>query len=288
MRARVFGTQIQCRSWSVLTILVAFCLNAHADLERCKGSFKTARLSKDQLLKTWGKEKAYTEGLAFSDGLLYESVGLVGHSQLRSFNPKYASTKVVRDLPNYFAEGIAVYKGHIYQITQNQNSVIEHIPNGPYAIIQPPTGVNGWGLAELDGQLVKSDGTSKLQFLDPETFDTNKTITVHTNDTVYDQINALSSAHGYILANIYYYDWIALINPKSGCVEKAIDLSALRTADTKDASGAVCPPASTPCDPAKQPGDFVANGIAFDSTNDELYITGKNWPYIYVVKFPLF
>ena len=135
-------------------------------------------------------------------------------------------------------------------------------------------------LVNVGGELIESNGSATLRFLDPETLHHRRHVKVRMGKDPLPGLNELEAAHDRILANVYGADWIAEIDPGTGCVRRTIDLSSLRSPETNDPFEAKC--AGKIC----VNEDFVLNGIAFDEAKGDLYITGKNWPYIYVFKFP--
>jgi glutaminyl-peptide cyclotransferase len=184
----------------------------------------------------------------------------------------------------FFGEGLTELNSRIYQMTYKENTMFTYSTNA--GVVRPEhvmafAGGEEWGLTQIDDQLVVSNGSAKLRFVDPTSLQTTREIQVRHDGKAFNMLNELEAAHGQILANIFGADWVAMINPKNGCIEGTIDLSQLKTNDLEDASEAQC--AAEKC----VKGDFATNGIAFDSKKDELYFTGKNWPYIFVFKYPL-
>ncbi|MGZ3723677.1 MAG: glutaminyl-peptide cyclotransferase [Bdellovibrionales bacterium] len=259
--------------WSLLTILGPMGAGA---AEVCAPPRLETKLIRAQGVKI-AKEKGYTQGLFFARGNLYESLGLKGRSALRRIDPYTAMPTTLRVIdPKYFAEGLTEVNGVIVQLTYQQDVAFMYGAND--VMISHPG--EAWGLTQMNGELIQSDGSSTLSFLDPVTLAKRHSIRVHDNKKYYNNLNELEAARGIILANIFGEDWIAMINPTTGCMFGRIDLSALRTPETHDPTDAKCKEAVC----VKE--DFAANGIAYDEMKDELYFTGKNWPYIFVFKFP--
>lgn len=280
MRKDVFKMLRQCQSWSFLVILVALFFTRANAAELCNGPLSQVQLSRAQAVRVIAKEKGYTEGLIFSNGFLIESLGIYGQSSLRQIDPNTGMAKTLRTLDGkFFGEGLAEVNQRLFQLTYKENVVFTYGQKAEGDETRPLKG-EGWGLTQLQGQLVMSNGSNKLRFLDAKTLAVKREIEVHHGGRSYKMLNELESAHGMILANIYGADWVAIINPETGCLEGSIDLSGLRTASMQDAADAKC------TDGKCTNWDFVANGIAFDEKRDELYFTGKNWPYIFVFKFP--
>jgi len=273
--------------WSSLTFL-----GSAGAAELCPATQIEVKLSKAQAIRTIAKEKAYTEGLVYSNGVLFESVGLKGHSELREIDPYTGIRKTLHKVnTDYFAEGLAeAGGGKMIQLTFQENVAMIYDHGRLEQTVAHPG--EGWGLTQLNGELVKSDGSDKLTFLDPRTLEAKRTITVHDNKMKYKMLNELESARGMILANIFGQDWVAMINPVNGCVIGKIGLSQLRLPQTYDRKDALCYALENPTRAMKAKDikcvreDFATNGIAYDEVKDELYFTGKNWPYIFVFKFP--
>jgi glutamine cyclotransferase len=178
-----------------------------------------------------------------------------------------------------FAEGLAEIGGRMVQLTYKEKIafVLSGDPSTDLTLAQPG---EGWGLTALNGELVKSDGSARLTFLNPTTLTVKRSLGVHEGSKDLLLLNELEAARGMILANVFTQDFVAMINPANGCVFGKIDLSALRAEALRDTSDAKCDGASCVRD------DFATNGIAYDNVKDELYFTGKNWPFIFVFKFP--
>jgi glutamine cyclotransferase len=221
-----------------------------------------------QVINMWNHDPyAFTQGLVFWDGKLLESTGEEGRSSLRRVEPKTGKILKKVDVPlPYFAEGIAVLNGKIYQLTWQHGRgfiydarTLERVGDFKYE-------GEGWGLT-TDGQsLILSDGSSQLRFLDPASFRLTKTITVVDNKAPVDQLNELEWVQGEIYANIWHDQKIAVINPQTGRVTAWIDLTGLM-------------PESELQDP-----EAVLNGIAYDTEGGRLFVTGKLWPRLFEIK----
>ena len=213
--------------------------------------------------------KAYTQGLEFDGEDLYESTGQYGQSSLRKLDLKQG--KVLRNEPldnAFFAEGLTVFKDKIIQLTWRENTGLVYDKESFELIdqFQYDQSMQGWGLCTDDKWLYKSDGTQKIWRLDPETYKELDYIEVYTDKLKVDQINELEWVEGKIYANIYQKDAIAIVDPQSGAVEGVINLKGLQKEVTQH-----------------QQLD-VLNGIAYDGTPDQLYITGKNWDQIFKIQ----
>jgi glutamine cyclotransferase len=211
--------------------------------------------------------KAYTQGLVFHDGTLYESTGQYGESSLRKVELKKGKVKKKLDVPGqYFAEGLALFNGKLYQLTwQHGKGFIYDLKDFKLEGEFNYDG-EGWGLT-TDGQsLILSDGTNQLRFIDPATFRVIKTISVLDGEQPITELNELEYIHGSIYANVWKMDRIARIDPRTGRILAWIDLAGLRPEETLRNS------------------ENVLNGIAYDAANDHLYVTGKRWPKIFEIR----
>jgi glutamine cyclotransferase len=209
---------------------------------------------------------AFTQGLLYADGLFYESAGLYGQSTLRKVDPETGAVLLEKRLDaQYFAEGLALLEGKLYQLTWKENTGFIYDPQDfrQLGTFSYPT--EGWGLTTDGSSLILSDGSATLYFLDPQTLQTTRALQVNLDGAPLDRLNELEYIRGEIYANIWYKDLIARIDPASGEVVGVIDCGSLR-----DGEGAPAP-------------NDVLNGIAYDARGDRLYLTGKNWPWIYEV-----
>lgn len=222
-----------------------------------------------EVVNTWPHDaKAYTQGLVFHDGKLLESTGQEGKSSLRNVEPETGKILKKVDIPRpYFAEGITLFKGKIYQLTwQHQRGFIYDAGSfkklGEFSYES-----EGWGLTNDGKFLILSDGTSRIRFLDPDNFQVTRTIAVidRPNSPVAG-INELEYVQGEIYANIWHDERIARIDPQTGRVTGWIDLTGLRarTQVTEE--------------------EAVLNGIAYDETSNRLFVTGKLWPKLYEIR----
>lgn len=221
-----------------------------------------------EILNTYPHDPAaFTQGLIYLDGELYEGTGLYGQSSLRQVDLETGT--VLENSPiaaEYFGEGITIFDGKIYQLTwQNQTGFIYDQDSfeltGTFSY---PT--EGWGLTHDGSQLIMSDGTNNLYFLDPDTLEVNGRIPVQDQGTPIVRLNELEYINGEIYANIWQTNKIVRINPETGLVTAWIDLTGL------------LPPESL-----TQHAD-VLNGIAYDSENGRLFVTGKLWPLLFEIK----
>jgi glutaminyl-peptide cyclotransferase len=209
---------------------------------------------------------AFTEGLVYSNGFLYESTGLEGQSTLRKVDLNSGGVLQQYSLPaQYFGEGIAIVNNIIIQLTWQSHIGFIYDKN-TFALLGNFTyATAGWGLTYDENQLIMSDGTDNLYFLNTTTFQRTGQIQVHDGNASVVNINELEYVNGDVYANIWETNKIAVINPENGQVKAWIDLTGL--------------PAPT------SNGDNVLNGIAYDQQNSRLFVTGKEWPNLYQIKF---
>jgi glutamine cyclotransferase len=222
-----------------------------------------------RIVQTYPHDTAiFTEGLFLEGADLYESTGHYSHSAWLHTNLSSGKMLSKHVLPShYFAEGIAILGNHLYQLTyQSHHGFVYNKQTQTIEKTFTYSG-EGWGLT-TDGQsLIMSNGTATLSFLDPTTFAIKRQIVVHTDDTNMGFINSLAYVKGVIYANIWLTDIIAMISPETGRIMGWIDFTGLRPAETR------------------QNNDSVLNGIAYDESDQTFLVTGKNWPYMYKVKF---
>jgi glutamine cyclotransferase len=221
-----------------------------------------------EVVNVWPHDRdAFTQGLVFRDGKLLESTGQEGKSSLRSVELETGKVLKKVDVPSpYFAEGITLLRGKIYQLTwQHQQGFIydqwtfEKVGTFAYQ-------GEGWGLTTDGESLIESDGSNQIKFIDPNDFHVRRTIAVLDRGTPVMEINELEFVRGEIFANIWHDDRIARIDPKTGRVTGWINLKGLL-------------PASEIRDE-----EAVLNGIAYDETNDRLFVTGKLWPKLFEIR----
>ena len=210
---------------------------------------------------------AFTQGLVFLDGHLWESTGQHGTSSLRKVELK--SGRVLRSVSlakEYFGEGMTILRGKVFQITwQNGEAFVYGLDDFRRLKTFRYAG-EGWGLTHDNDSLIMSDGTSRLKFLDPETFAVRRVLNVADGGSPVTQLNELEYVRGEIFANVWQDDRIARIDPKTGRVTGWIDLSGL-----------------LPESERAQETD-VLNGIAYDQSGDRLFGTGKLWPKLYEIR----
>lgn len=210
---------------------------------------------------------AFTQGLVFADGIFYESTGLNGQSTLRKVTPE--TGKVIQQIavePQYFAEGLALVGDELLQLTwQSQvgfaydKTTLKRLRTFTY-----PT--EGWGMAYDGAELVMSDGSSHLFFLDPKTQKTIRDLPVTDGGRPVERLNELEFIRGELWANVWQTDRIARIDPRNGHVTGWIDLTGLLRPE------------------ARGPEGDVLNGIAWDRAGDRVFVTGKKWPWMFQIE----
>jgi len=209
---------------------------------------------------------AFTEGLVFFNGDLYESTGLAGQSSLRQV--ALATGVVLRSqslAPNLFGEGLTVFDNRLIQLTWQSHVGYVYRLDDFAALGQFNYTGEGWGLTQDGQRLIMSDGSSTLRFLDPQTFAETGRLLVRANGADVTLLNELEFVDGQIYANIWKTDRIARIDPHTGQVVGWIDLSGLIS----------LPPLSNP--------EAVLNGIAYDPARQRLFVTGKLWPRLFEI-----
>ena len=210
---------------------------------------------------------AFTQGLVFLDGVLWESTGLNGQSSLRKVDLKTGAVlKRVEVAAQYFAEGLAILSNKMFQLTwQNHKGFVYDLMSFEKKQEFSYEG-EGWGLATDGQQLILSDGTDQIRFLDPATFAVKRTIHVSGMGHVIDRLNELEYIKGEIYANIWGTDFIVRIDPATGNLTGVIDFTGLLPLADRNGN------------------NDVLNGIAYDTAQDRLFVTGKRWPKLFEVR----
>jgi glutaminyl-peptide cyclotransferase len=209
---------------------------------------------------------AFTQGLVYLDGALYEGTGLNGRSTIRKVRLENGEVLQQQALDQqYFGEGIAIWKKSLIQLTyKTEIGFVYDLATFKRTKTFNYTG-EGWGLTHDDTRLIMSDGSPALRFLDPETLKETGRIVVKDAGQPVEELNELEVVKGEIFANIWQTSRIARIAPRTGQVTGWIDLSGLL--DPRDAAGV-----------------DVLNGIAYDAAGDRLFVTGKLWPKLFEIR----
>ncbi|SRR5579871_300258 len=211
--------------------------------------------------------KAFTQGLVYYEGFLYEGTGELGRSSIRKVELETGKVVQNRSLPpDFFGEGIAILGGKLYELTwQNKLAMVYDLKT--FDVLNRFTyDTEGWGLTTDGKSLIMSDGTSTLYFRDPATFAVTRKIEVRDGASRVDQLNELEWVNGEIYSNVWKTDRMVRISPRDGRVIGWIDLSGLLT-------------------PQEQAGHIdVLNGIAYDAAGKRLFVTGKWWPKLFEIQ----
>lgn len=212
--------------------------------------------------------RAYTQGLVYRDGFLYESTGLNGRSTLRKVRLQTGEVLQQHRLDaRHFGEGLVDWRNRLIQLTWQSNVgfVYDLATFKPVGTFTYPG--EGWGLTHDGQRIIMSDGQpgGELRFLDPDTLRETGRLTVRDAGRPVANLNELEFVRGEIFANIYQTERVARIDPATGAVVGWVDLSGLLT-------------------PAERPGTDVLNGIAYDPAGDRLFVTGKLWPRLFEIR----
>ena len=209
--------------------------------------------------------QAFTQGLEFHDGDLYESTGLKGKSSLRRVELRTGRILQIHRLPSeYFGEGITILGDKIYQLTWQNGVCFVYDKRTFRQITQFRYDGEGWGLTNDGKHLIMSDGSEVITFRDPDTFAEVRRITVRAQGKPVKNLNELEYIEGEIWANIWYSDIIARIDPSTGIVKAWVDMEGLPVPN-RDI-------------------EAVLNGIAYDRQNKRIFVTGKNWSKLFEIE----
>jgi len=218
---------------------------------------------------------SYTEGLEWHDSTLYESTGNKGQSKLARVSLSTGKDIQKIDIgKDYFGEGITVLNGKIYQLTYEEGKCFVYDFKTFKKLKEFSYSGEGWGMTNDGKYLIMDDSSNNLYYRDPETFQVVKSIGVTDNNGPLAKINELEYADGVIYANVWLTNYIVKIDPASGNVLAKADFSYVLN---KYAPGALTD--------EQQANYAVLNGIAYDSVGKRFFVTGKNWPKLFEVKF---
>jgi glutamine cyclotransferase len=220
-----------------------------------------------QVARTYPHDRtAFTQGLLWADGWLYESTGLYGASSLRRVDLETGQVKQRIDLAqSFFGEGLALLGGRLIQLTWRSGQGFVYDRESFATVDRFTYATEGWGLTTDGYRLILSDGTSILYLLDPETYAESGQLEVHDERGPVNRLNELEYVEGEIWANIWMSDRIARISPRTGRVTGWIELVGLLPA-------------------ADRAGTDVLNGIAYDRSGGRLFVTGKFWPRLFEIE----
>jgi glutaminyl-peptide cyclotransferase len=214
-------------------------------------------------------DKRYIQGFEFYKGILYESTGEYNRSSLKKIDPKTGKLIQTKDIVSYFAEGITILNGNLFLLSYREGHTEVFNPdNFAKKNITFTYENEGWGLTNDGKSLIMSNGSEKLFYRNPITFNIEKELTVTYDGNPLEYINELEYVDGKIYANIYGIGKIVVINASSGVIEAEIDASVLDCAQLPQTDK-----------------EAVLNGIAYNPDSKTFYITGKRCPNIYEVAF---
>ena len=209
---------------------------------------------------------AFTQGLVYRDGFLYESTGLQGQSTLRKLEIETGRVVQRREMaPDIFAEGLTIWNNTLVQLTwQHRMAFVYALTTfAPQSTLAYEG--EGWGLTHDGTRLILSDGNAVLRFLEPASGRETGRVPVTDNGRPVVDLNELEFVRGSVLANVWHTDRIAVIDPATGNVTAWLDLTGLRPASSR------------------QDAEAVLNGIAYDEARDRLFVTGKRWPTLFEI-----
>jgi glutamine cyclotransferase len=228
---------------------------------------QTARVDSYRVVATYPHDTgAFTQGLEYIDGRFYEGTGLNGQSSIRVVTP--ATGAVVKKQPidyMYFGEGITVFGGKLYELTWQNATAFVYDAKTFQRIGEFHYSGEGWGLTHDAAQLIMSDGTPSLRFLDPATFKELGRVYVRDGSRPVPELNELEYIEGEVWANVWRTNLIARINPQTGQVNSFVDMSGLLK-------------------PSEEQGVDVLNGIAYDAKGKRVFVTGKKWPKLFEIQ----
>ncbi|MCK5029628.1 MAG: glutaminyl-peptide cyclotransferase [Bacteroidales bacterium] len=222
-----------------------------------------------KLVKTYPHDKsAFTQGLIYEDGIMYEGTGQRKESVLKKID--FETGKLISELSlpaEYFGEGITIFKDKIIQLTWTSQTGFVYDKKSFKLITTLKYPTQGWGITTDGKSLIMSDGSHNIHFLDPEYFNETGKVEVYDNKGLVDSLNELEYINGLVYANVFQTKEIIAFDPETGKVVKRIDCSSIVPKGYKNEQ------------------NNVLNGIAYDKENDRYFITGKRWPELYEVQF---
>jgi len=258
-----------CSLWTATAVAISAVLPfGHPAISRAQApQAARAAIYGYQVVRSYPHDpKAFTQGLQYVDGFLYEGTGLNGSSSIRKVKLETGEVIQRHDVPKqYFGEGIAVWKSSLIELTWQSNVALVYDRATFRQIKTFPYQGEGWGLTDDGTSLIMSDGTDELRFLDPETFKERRRLKVTAVGQPLRNLNELEYVKGEVLANVWTTDYIARISPTTGIVSGYVDMRGLLT-------------------PQDSGGVDVLNGIAYDAKGDRLFVTGKLWPKLFEIR----
>ena len=249
------------------TLLTTLVLNAQGSNPVPPATSKAPRSGYTVVRSYPHDPKAFTQGLEYFDGFLYEGTGLKGRSTVRKV--ELETGKVVQQEtihPQYFGEGITISQGKLFQVTWQDRMGFVYDAKTLKPVRTFTYFGEGWGLTHDPGGLIMSDGSSTLRFLELTRFQERRRLKVTDGGVPVERLNELEWVRGEIWANVFETDFIVRISPKDGRVLGWIDLKGLMGAPT-----------------AKLSAEAVLNGVAYDSQKNRIFVTGKLWPRVFEI-----
>jgi glutaminyl-peptide cyclotransferase len=250
-----------------LTLLLPRPVQPHAGELFGQAAQETIPVLHTQVVKTYPHDPhAFTQGLEYFEGFLYESTGETGQSSLRKVDLQTGKVLQKVDLSSqYFGEGLSIFRGKIYQLTWLSHTGFVYDLRSFKKLREFSYYGEGWGLAHDSANLILSDGTNRLRFLDAETFAEVRSLEVYAGKEAVTNLNELEVIEGDIYANVWHANRIARIDAQSGAVRAWIDCASLVAQEQKHP-------------------ESVLNGIAFDARRKRLFVTGKDWAHLFEIR----
>jgi glutamine cyclotransferase len=229
---------------------------------------RSAPIYSYRIINTYPHDRgAFTQGLVYQDDIFYEGTGLWGESSLRKVIPETGEVVQYYALPGeYFGEGITIFGDEIIQLTWRSQIGFVYDKDSFEQLDTFTYPTEGWGITHDGTKLIMSDGTATLHFWDPETFEEIGQVQVYDDKNPVVRLNELEYIDGEVYANVWQTNYVVRIEPQTGEVIAWIDLSELLSPEDYT-----------------QPVD-VLNGIAYDTENDRLFVTGKWWPKLFEIE----
>ena len=216
---------------------------------------------------------AYTQGLEYKNGYLYESTGRNGESTLRKVELETGKVLQKIDLDEkYFGEGMTIFNNKIYWLTWHARKgfIYDFETFKQLGSFNYTNSNQGWGLTHNGSELIKTDGSNKIWFLDANNQQEKRSVQVYTNKYPVDNLNEIELINGKVYANKWQQNSIVILNPETGVVEGVANLNGLRDIVAKDQT--------------LETQDDVLNGIAYDAENNRLFVTGKHWGKLFEIE----